>query len=102
MCPAEITVDLLAGRWKIVILWFLLQDVQRFSDLRRRLTGVSQKVLTQQLREMEKDGIIVRKVFPDVPLKVEYSLTALGRSLEPIVAAMHQWGAAHQPSQHET
>ena len=97
-CPAELTVKLIAGRWKIVILWYLFQDVKRFSELRRALTGVTQKVLTQQLREMERDGMIARQVFAQVPLKVEYSVTPLGASLKPVVEAMHQWGAAHASS----
>jgi DNA-binding HxlR family transcriptional regulator len=94
-CPAEVTAKLIAGRWKIVILWYLFQGVKRFSGLRRTLTGVTQKVLAQQLREMERDGIIARKVFAQVPPRVEYSVTALGLSLKPVVEAMHQWGAAH-------
>lgn len=97
-CPAEVTVKLIAGRWKIVILWYLFQGVKRFSELRRTLTGVTQKVLTQQLREMERDGIIARKVFAQVPPRVEYSVTALGLSLKPVVEAMHRWGAAHGAS----
>lgn len=97
-CPAESTVQLIGGRWKIVILWYLFQDVRRFSELQRALTGVSQKVLTQQLRELERDGIVARKVFPQVPPKVEYSITPLGLSLKPIVEAMHQWGATHRSS----
>ena len=97
-CPAELTAKLIAGRWKIVILWYLFQGVKRFSELRRTLAGVTQKVLTQQLREMERDGIIARKVFAQVPPKVEYSVTPLGVSLKPVVEAMHQWGAAHGAS----
>jgi DNA-binding HxlR family transcriptional regulator len=89
---------LIGGRWKIVILWYLFQDVRRFSELQRALTGVSQKVLTQQLRELERDGIVARKVFPQAPPKVEYSVTPLGLSLKPIVEAMHQWGATHASS----
>lgn len=97
-CPAELTSTLIAGRWKIVILWYLFQDVKRFSELRRALAGVTRKVLTQQLREMERDGIIARKVFAQVPPKVEYSVTPLGTSLKPVVEAMHQWGEAHVPA----
>jgi DNA-binding HxlR family transcriptional regulator len=97
-CPAELTAKLIAGRWKIVILWYLFQDVKRFSELRRALSGMTQKVLTQQLREMERDGMIARKVFAQVPPKVEYSVTPLGSSLKPVVEAMHQWGKAHASS----
>lgn len=95
-CPAESTVQLIDGRWKIVILWHLFQDVKRFSELRRALSGVTQKVLTQQLRDMERDGLVTRKVYAQVPPKVEYSLTPLGMSLQPVVEAMHQWGIEHE------
>jgi DNA-binding HxlR family transcriptional regulator len=94
-CPAERTVQLIGGRWKVVILWFLLQQTMRFSDLRRSIIGISQKMLTQQLRELERDGIVQRTVYRQVPPKVEYSLTSLGRSLKPIAEAMHQWGVKH-------
>ena len=91
-CPAEITLQVIGGRWKVGILWFLFQETKRFSDLLRSITGITQKVLTQQLRELERDRIVQRKVYPEVPPKVEYSLTALGRSLKPIVDAIHIWG----------
>jgi DNA-binding HxlR family transcriptional regulator len=97
-CPAESTAKLIGGRWKIVILWYLFQGIKRFSELRRALDGVSQKVLTQQLRDMERDGIVARTVYAQVPLKVEYSITPLGLSLKPVVEAMHQWGIEHQSS----
>ncbi len=80
-----------------MILWYLFQGVKRFSELQRTLTGVSQKVLTQQLRDMERDGIVTRTVYAQVPPKVEYSVTPLGLSLKPVVEAMHQWGSAHKP-----
>jgi DNA-binding HxlR family transcriptional regulator len=88
-------VELIGGRWKIVILWYLFQDIKRFSELQRALHGVTQKVLTQQLRDMERDGLVARTVYAQVPPKVEYSLTPLGISLKPVVEAMHQWGIAH-------
>lgn len=94
-CPAESTVELIGGRWKIVILWYLFQDIKRFSELQRSLHGVTQKVLTQQLRDMELDGLVTRTVYAQVPPKVEYSLTPLGVSLKPVVEAMHRWGMAH-------
>ncbi len=94
-CPAELTVQLIGGRWKIVILWYLFQGVKRFSELQRALTGITQKVLTQQLRDMERDCIVARTVYPQVPPKVEYSVTPLGASLKPVVEAMHQWGSEH-------
>jgi DNA-binding HxlR family transcriptional regulator len=91
-CPAEITLRVIGGRWKILILWHLFQAVKRFSELHRELAGVTQKMLTEQLREMERDGIIHREVYPQVPPKVEYSLTPLGESLHPVVDAMCRWG----------
>lgn len=94
-CPAEFTLSLIGGRWKIPIIFHLLAGRKRFSDLVRGLTGVTQKMLTQQLREMERAGLIERQVFAQVPPKVEYALTPLGASLEPIVEAMCKWGQAH-------
>ncbi|HZO87401.1 MAG TPA: helix-turn-helix domain-containing protein [Chthonomonadaceae bacterium] len=96
-CPAETTLQVIGGRWKIPILWHLFGGEKRFSELRRALGCVTQKMLTEQLREMERDGIISRKVYPQVPPKVEYSLTPLGESLKPIVDAMCQWGLLRQP-----
>lgn len=80
-----------------MILWYLFQGAKRFSELQRALTGVSQKVLTQQLRDMERNGIVTRMVYAQVPPKVEYAVTPLGLSLKPVVEAMHQWGLAHTP-----
>lgn len=91
-CPAEMTLGVIGGRWKVPILWHLATaGTLRFSELRRSLEGCTQKMLTQQLREMEKDGIVLRKVYPQVPPKVEYSLTATGKSLLPIVESMCRW-----------
>jgi DNA-binding HxlR family transcriptional regulator len=91
-CPAERTLDVIGGRWKVLILWQLFQGQRRFSELFRALDGVTQKMLTQQLRELEKDGIVHRQVYPQIPPKVEYSLTPLGKSLRPVVDAMCEWG----------
>src|SRR5581483_2533983 len=91
-CPAEVTLAVIGGRWKILILWHLFQKVKRFSELRRDIGGITQKMLTEQLRELERDGVIHRKVYPQVPPKVEYSLTPLGESLKPVVDAMAAWG----------
>lgn len=91
-CPAEVTLQIIGGRWKIVIVWALLQGTKRFSDLCRSMPGITQKMLTQQLRELEQDGIVFRKVYPQVPPKVEYSITPSGRSLKPVVNAIHHWG----------
>ena len=91
-CPAERTLDVIGGRWKVLILWQLFQGEKRFSELFRALEGITQKMLTQQLREMEQDGIVHRQVYAQIPPKVEYSLTPLGESLRPVVDAMCTWG----------
>ena len=90
-CPAEATIEVLGGRWKAHIVWLLLQGTRRFGELHRGLPGVTQKVLTQQLRELEADGVVSRKVFAEVPPRVEYSLTERGRSLKPVIKAMCKW-----------
>ena len=87
-CPAEFTLTMIGGRWKIPIIFHLLGGSKRFTELARALKGVPQKMLTQQLREMERNGLVARKVFAQVPPKVEYSLTNLGVSLRPVVDAM--------------
>lgn len=94
-CPAEYTLALIGGRWKIPLIFHLLSGVRRFSELSRALTGVSQKVLTQQLRQMERNGLVERKVYAQVPPRVEYALTPLGRSLKPVVDTMCRWGELH-------
>jgi DNA-binding HxlR family transcriptional regulator len=91
-CPAEVTLVVIGGRWKVLILYELFQGVRRFSELLRALSGITQKMLTQQLREMERDGIVSRTVYPQVPPKVEYRLTPRGESLKPVVSAMCRWG----------
>jgi DNA-binding HxlR family transcriptional regulator len=91
-CPAEVTLAVIGGRWKVLILYQLFQGVKRFSELQRALKGITQKMLTQQLREMERDGIVQRTVYPQVPPKVEYRLTPLGETLKPVVGAMCRWG----------
>lgn len=92
MCPAERTLAVIGGRWKVVILYHLFQGTHRFSELKKKITGITQKMLAQQLREMESDGVVSRQVYPQVPPKVEYSLTPIGRTLQPIVKAMCCWG----------
>ena len=92
-CTFEITIDLIGGKWKPLIIWILGKDgTQRFSELKKQLPKVTQKMLTQQLRELEADNLINRKVYPQVPPKVEYSLTDLGQSLMPILSMMCSWG----------
>jgi DNA-binding HxlR family transcriptional regulator len=90
-CPAESTLEVIGGRWKVPIVWHLFGGTLRFSELRRALPEITQKMLTQQLRELEADGVVHRKVYPEVPPKVEYSLTERGASLKPVVEAMCRW-----------
>lgn len=95
-CPVEATLDVIGGKWKVVILYHLTQDgTHRFAVLRRKIPGVSERMLTQQLRELEDDGIVHREVYPEVPPKVEYSLTDYGRTLRPITEVMCEWGQRH-------
>ncbi len=91
-CPTEATLAVIGGRWKVPILWNLFAGTCRFGELSRRVGGATQKMLTQQLRELESDGLVHRKVYPEVPPRVEYSVTTLGRSLEPVVSALSEWG----------
>ena len=95
-CPVETTLTLISSKWKVLIVRDLLAGTKRFGELQRSVGNVSQKVLTAQLREMEEDGLVDRKVYPEVPPRVEYSLTELGRSLEPVLSALWNWGEAYQ------
>lgn len=92
-CPVEATLDLIGGKYKALILWHLSEATLRYSQLRGKIAGITPKMLTQQLRELEEKCLIHRKVYPIVPPKVEYSLTNLGKSLMPILVAMRDWGA---------
>jgi DNA-binding HxlR family transcriptional regulator len=94
-CPVEVTLEVIGGKWKAVILWHLSFKTLRFSQLQRRLSGVTQKMLTQQLRELERDQLVHRQVFAEVPPRVEYSLTSVGRTLEPLLQQMRDWGNQH-------
>lgn len=98
VCPVETTLTLIGDKWKVLILRDLLTGTKRFGELKRSLGGVSQKVLTAQLRDMESNGLVTRTVYPEVPPRVEYSLTALGRSLKPILDAMWNWGESYKAS----
>ena len=100
-CPVATTVQLIGSKWKLLILRNLRMRPWRFNELRRDREGVSQKVLTDSLRAMEDDGIITRTVYPEVPPRVEYALSPLGKSMEPILDAMEQWGTAYQKMMNE-
>lgn len=91
-CPVETTLTLIGDKWKVLILRDLLTGTKRFGELKKSVGGVSQKVLTAQLRDMEESGLVNRKVYAEVPPRVEYSLTKLGKSLNPILDAMKCWG----------
>ncbi len=91
-CPVEATIHLIGGKYKAVILWHLMNQTLRYSELHRKMPKAADKMLAQQLRELEKDGLIHRKVYPVVPPKTEYSLTEFGQSLTPILDAMCDWG----------
>ncbi|MCT4631819.1 MAG: helix-turn-helix transcriptional regulator [Firmicutes bacterium] len=92
LCPLELSIDLIGGKWKTIIIWQLREKTLRFSQLKRRLPGITQKMLTQQLRDLENDGLIFREVYPQVPPKVEYSLTDYGRTVLPILKSLFKWG----------
>lgn len=98
-CPVEVTLSVIGGKWKVVILYHLSQKgTHRFAELRRQIPGVSERMLTQQLRELEQDGVVYREVYPEVPPKVEYSLTKYGNTLRPICELMCKWGKKHMES----
>ncbi|WP_078429608.1 winged helix-turn-helix transcriptional regulator [Alkalihalobacterium alkalinitrilicum] len=92
-CEKELTLSVIGGKWKLIILWHLGNDgTKRFSELKKLVPNVTQKMLTNQLRELEEDQLITRKVYPEVPPRVEYSLTEHGESLIPILKMMYKWG----------
>ena len=95
-CGCRNALDVIGGKWKPLITWYLLDGTRRFGELRKCIPEATQKMLTQQLRELERDGIIARKVFHEVPPKVEYSLTPYGRTLRPLMTELCQWGRKHR------
>ena len=95
-CPVETTLTLISDKWKVLILRDLMPGTKRFGELKKSIHGVSQKVLTAQLRQMEANGLLQRTVYPEVPPRVEYSLMELGRSLKPVLDVMENWGTAYQ------
>lgn len=95
-CAVEATLDLIDGKWKGVILFHLLAGTQRFGELRRRMPGITQRMLTKQLRALEDDKLIIRKVYAEVPPRVEYTLSEVGESLRPVIEILRQWGETHR------
>lgn len=97
-CPVATTVSLIGSKWKLLIMRNLLARPWRFNELRRDLEGISQKVLTDSLRSLEADGVVMRTVYPEVPPRVEYALTELGESMRPVIKSMEEWGLAYLDS----
>ena len=98
-CGMAYTLNLIGGRWKPSILWRLVQGTLRYSQLRVALPNISERILILQLRELEKDGLVERIVYREVPPKVEYALTELGRSMKPVLQILSDWGEEHRPKQ---
>jgi DNA-binding HxlR family transcriptional regulator len=94
--PVELSLDIIGGKWKIPIIWRLKENSKRYGELKRSLSGVTHKMLTQQLRELEEDEIITRKVFSEIPPKVEYNLTLLGKSVIPVIDLLREWGEEYR------
>lgn len=94
-CPVEATLELIGGKWKGIVLYYLLEGRVRFSELKRKIGCVTQRMLTKQLRELEADGLVKRTVHPEVPPRVEYELTEIGASLEPLINSLKVWGETH-------
>ncbi len=95
-CPVEATLKVLGGKWKVLIIYHLNGNSKRFSEIRRSIPGITEKMLTQQLKELEKDGVVSRKVYPQVPPRVEYSMTKYGKTLGPVIGEMRKWGLEHR------
>src|SRR5215217_5096202 len=95
-CAVEATLDLIDGKWKGVILFHLQAGTQRFGELRRRMPGITQRMLTKQLRALEDDRLVIRKVYAEVPPRVEYTLSDIGESLRPVIETLRAWGEGHQ------
>ncbi len=91
-CPMEMTIDLIGGKWKALLLWHLSWGTYRFNELKRQFPHATQKMLAQQLRDLELSGLVTRKVYAEVPPRVEYALTDFGITLMPVLTAMNQWG----------
>jgi len=96
-CPVDITLEVIFGRWKVLIIHQLLEGTKRFNQLQRELKGITHRTLSKQLREMEEHGLVVRKDYQEIPPRVEYSLSVLGKSLENVLIARHEWGEKYDP-----
>lgn len=94
-CAVAVTMEMIGGKWKAVVLWYLRKNTKRFAELRHHIPDITEKMLTTQLRELERDGIVKRKVFAQVPPRVEYSLTAYGKTLLPLIDLIGSWGREH-------
>jgi DNA-binding HxlR family transcriptional regulator len=95
-CPVTTALVYIGGRWKPIIVWYLLQDTKRFAELRRAVGGISEKVLSQQLKQLESSGLVKRVSYPEIPPRVEYSLTARGLSLREVIETLGRWGMAQK------
>lgn len=93
ICPTETALEIIGGKWKGMILYHLLEGTKRFNELRRLMPNITQRMLTKQLRDLEKNGVVHREVYPEVPPKVEYSLTNVGKELAPVIKGLEKWGA---------
>ena len=91
-CAMDVTMDYIGGKWKTVVLWYLRKDKKRFSELKRMIPNITEKMLSLQLKDLEKDGIVKRKIYPEVPPKVEYYLTDFGKTLIPMLEEIAKWG----------
>ncbi|OJJ15398.1 transcriptional regulator [marine bacterium AO1-C] len=94
-CPIDVTIKTIGGKWKPIILHHLLSGTKRFGELRKLIPDITQKMLTQQLRELEQDALVARKIYPEVPPKVEYSLTDYGTTLKQVLTELSKWGVMH-------
>jgi DNA-binding HxlR family transcriptional regulator len=95
-CPVNATLNVIGGRWKILVIYHLADGIARFNELQRAVPGISKRVLAQQLRQLERDGIVARRVYDQSPPRVEYSLTDFGRTLEPVMERLCQWGETYE------
>jgi DNA-binding HxlR family transcriptional regulator len=100
VCPVETFLGMISNKWKVEIIWHLLKGKQRFGELRRNVVGISQKVLTDNLRDMEKDGLLKRTIYAEIPPRVEYSLSPLGKSLNKVLDAIGDWGMWYLGERH--